>query len=61
MKAMAVGMVLALTGCTEHILLVGETDDPSCEWTVTEEEPAVITVADLERCVGDLDFIVIIP
>jgi len=46
--------LIALGGCTQRTILEIE----SCQWHVTEDRPAVITLADIERCAGHVEVLI---
>lgn len=53
-------LLLLLSGCTsEHILEVGDPPLEGCTWVVTDDRPAVITRADLDRCLGRINFTIL--
>jgi len=60
MRVLALAVCLVLAGCHEHILELGDGEvDDTCRWVVTVDKPAVISVHDLDRCVGRVQFIIL--
>ena len=60
MKLLTQLTTLVLAGCHEHILELGDGEiDDSCRWVVTVDKPAVISVHDLDRCVGRVQFVIL--